>query len=124
MIELLVRIYGGIVAVLLGGLTAIFEVFYSNLRIGSVLVPASMLIAFAVNFGLTWFAWYTMDKTWAPVFAIVPWCVVMVAAVSQRPEGDWLILPNNWAGALAVVAGMAGFAAPFLRLVKPRRPAL
>jgi hypothetical protein len=122
MIELLIRVYGGIVAFLLGTLTALFEVFYSNLRIGAALVPASMLVAFAVNFGLTRFAWYTVGKTWAPVFAIAPWFVVMIAAVIQRPEGDWLILPDNWGGALTVVAGMAGFAAPFLRVVtRPRR---
>lgn len=121
MIDLIVRIGGGIVAFALGALTGIFEVFYSNLRIGAVLVPASMLVAFAANVALTRFAWFTVRQNWAPVLAFVPWCVVMVAAVSKRSDGDWLILPDNWAGALAVVAGMAGFAMPFLRLVKPRR---
>jgi hypothetical protein len=121
MIDLMVRIGGGVVAFALGALTAVFEVFYSNLRLGTALVPAAMLVAFGANVGLTRFAWFTVGPTWAPALAFVPWCVVMVAAVVERPDGDWLILPNNWAGALTVVAGMAGFAVPFLRLVKPRR---
>jgi hypothetical protein len=115
-IDYLIRIVGGAVCVALGALSALFEAFYSNIFLG---LP-SMVVAFAGGFGLTYFAWYAVEKRWAPVFAIVPWLIVMVAAASLRPEGDAVIVSSSWGGALAAVLGMVGFAVPFFRL--PRRP--
>ncbi|NUT31737.1 MAG: hypothetical protein HOV79_01555 [Hamadaea sp.] len=120
--EIILRIAGAVVAVVLGAVTGVYEVFYSNLRIGAVLMPAAMLVAFGVNVALTRFCWYAVGTRWAPVLAIVPWVAVMIAGVTKRTEGDWLVLPDNWAGALMILAGMAGFAVPFLRLATPRRP--
>lgn len=121
--ETLLRIAGGVVAFALGAVSGVYEVFYSNLRIGAALVPAAMLVAFAANVALTRFCWYAVGTRWAPALAIVPWVAVMIAGVTKRTEGDWLVLPDNWAGALMIVSGMAGFAVPFLRLATPRRPA-
>jgi hypothetical protein len=120
-VDLLLRIAGGVVVAVLGAVTAVYEAFYANLRIGPVPLPVTILGAFAACFFLTLFAWAAVGPHWSPALAIAPWAVVMVAAVSQRPEGDWIVLPDSWAGALTVVAGMAGFAVPFFRLVRPRR---
>jgi len=114
--EYLIRIAGGAVCVALGALTALFEAFYSNFFAG---LP-SMVVAFAGGLGLTHFAWYTIGIRWAPAFPIGPWLIVMVAAASQRPEGDAVIVSSSWGGALTAVIGMVGFAVPFFRL--PRRP--
>jgi hypothetical protein len=119
MTEYLLRVAGGAVCAALGALTALYEAFYSNVFTG---LPA-MAVAFLACFGLTHFAWFTVGKRWAPVLAIVPWLTVVVAAVSQRPEGDGVILGNSWAGALAAVLGMVGFAAPYFRSVR-RPPAI
>ncbi|WP_051366505.1 hypothetical protein [Hamadaea tsunoensis] len=119
--DLLLRIAGGIVVAVLGAVTAVYEAFYANLRIGSIPLPVTILGAFAACYLLTLFAWTTVGAYWAPALAIAPWAAVMIAAVSQTAEGDWIILPDSWAGAVTVVAGMLGFAAPFLRLVRPRR---
>lgn len=120
MTEYLLRVAGGVVCAALGALTALYEVFYSNIFSG---LP-SIVVAFAACFGLTHLAWFTVGTRWAPVLAIVPWLVVTIAAVSQRPEGDAVILGNSWGGALAAVLGMVGFAVPFFRAVRPRRPAI
>lgn len=118
MTRYLLRIAGGAVCAALGALTALYEAFYSNVFTG---LPA-VAVAFALCLGLTRFAWYTVGARWAPVLAIVPWVTVMVAAVSQRPEGDAVIVGNSWAGALAAVLGMVGFAAPYFRPVgRPTR---
>jgi hypothetical protein len=102
----------------LGALTALYEAFYSNFFTG---LPA-VVVAFLGCFGLTHFAWYTLGTRWAPVLAIVPWLTVIVAAVSQRPEGDSVIVGNSWTGALAAVLGMVGFAAPYFRSARGPRP--
>jgi hypothetical protein len=46
----------------------------------------------------------------------------MIAAVSKRPEGDWIVLPDSGTGALTIVAGLVGFAVPFFTsaLARPR----
>lgn len=119
--DLLLRIAGGIVTAVLGAVTAVYEAFYANLRIGPVPLPVTILVAFAACYGLTLFSWSTVGPHWAPALAVVPWAAVMIAAVSQTREGDWIILPDSWAGALTIVAGMAGFAAPFFRLMRPGR---
>ena len=116
MTDRLIRIAGGVVCAALGALTAVYEAFYSNLFSG---LP-SMAAAFLCGFGLTYFAWYAVATRWAPVFAIVPWLTVIVAAASVRPEGDAVIVSTSWGGALAAVLGMVGFAVPYFRL--PRRP--
>jgi hypothetical protein len=115
-VNLLIRIAGGAVCVALGALSAVYQAFYSNIWSG---LP-SMIVAFFACLGLTRFAWYTVGTRWAPVFAIVPWLTVMVAAVSPRPEGDAVILGSSWGGALTAVLGMVGFAVPYFRA--PRRP--
>ena len=114
MIEYLLRAAGGAVCVALGALTALYEAFYSNIFSG---LP-SIVVSFAAGLGLTYFAWFTVSTRWAPVLAIVPWLAVTVAAVSQRPEGDTVILGNSWGGALAAVLGMVGFAVPFFRAAR------
>jgi hypothetical protein len=119
--EYALRIGGGVVCAALGALTAVYEAFYSNFYQG---LPA-VAVAFLCGFGLTHFAWFTVGTRWAPVLAIVPWLIVMVAAASQRTEGDGVILGNSCGGALGAVVGMVGFAAPYFRTVRrPRPPAL
>jgi hypothetical protein len=113
-IEYLLRAAGGAVCAALGALMALYEAFYSNIFSG---LP-SIVVSFAAGLGLTYFAWFTVGTRWAPVLAIVPWLAVTVAAVSQRPEGDTVILGNSWGGALAAVLGMVGFAVPFFRAAR------
>lgn len=115
--EYLLRIGGGVVCAALGALTAVYEAFYSNFYTG---LPA-VAVAFLGGFGLTHFAWFTVGTRWAPALAIVPWLLVIIAAASQRTEGDGVILGNSWGGALVAVVGMVGFAAPFFRTVRGPR---
>lgn len=116
--EYVLRIAGGAVCVVLGALSALYEAFYSNFSTG---LP-TVVIAFLGGIGLTHFAWFTVGTRWAPLLAIVPWLTVMVAAASQRPEGDGVILGNSWAGALTALLGMAGFAVPYFRSARRPRP--
>jgi len=112
------RIAAGVVCAALGALTALYEAFYSNFYSG---LPA-VVVAYGACYGLTRFAWYTVGTRWAPVLAIAPWLIVMVAAASQRTEGDGVILGNSWGGALTAVVGMVGFATPYFRSVRRPRP--
>jgi hypothetical protein len=112
--EYLMRAAGSVVCAALGAVSALYEAF------GVIGGLPSMVLAFVGGMGLTHFAWFTVGTRWAPVMAIVPWLVVMVAAVSQRPEGDAIILGTSWVGALTAVLGMIGFAVPFFQANRAR----
>ncbi len=117
------RVAGGVVAVALAVVTALIEIFYTPLRVGGVLVGASVVLAVVVNFYLPRFTVEATGVGWVALLPPLAWFGLAVVAAGRRGEGDILI--TNWVGLLMVFAGSIAFAAGGYRLmVPPRRRSL
>lgn len=106
-----VRIAGGVVALALTVVTALVEIFYVPLRVGGVLVGASVLLAVLINF---WLPRYTVALTGTGWVALLPpliWFALMLLASVRRTEGDLLLAGDNWVGLATIFAGSLAFAA-------------
>jgi hypothetical protein len=114
-----VRVAGGVVAVALAVVTALIEIFYTPLRVGGVLVGASIVLAVVVNFYLPRFTVAATGVGWVALLPPLAWFVLSVAAAGRRGEGD--ILLTNWVGLGTVFAGSIAFAAGGYRLMVPPR---
>jgi hypothetical protein len=121
--DLAVRIIGGLIALILALFTAVFELFYAPLAIGTVPLPVTIPAALVTNVALVWFAYQATGKK---LFALVPgvlWMVVMVVASARTSEGDLVL--SGWAGLLTLFAGVAGYTFAARRLIiPPRQPPL
>ncbi|MEV6926009.1 hypothetical protein AB0M46_16150 [Dactylosporangium sp. NPDC051485] len=105
-----IRVAGLLIAVLLAIVFALFEVFYSPLRIGGVRVPVSLVVALATNPLLGWFAFTTSRLRLAALLPGAAWCVIWFGAAGKTSEGDLLITSDNWVGLLTLFTGSLAFA--------------
>ncbi|MBV1849058.1 hypothetical protein [Catellatospora tritici] len=105
-VDLLLRVVGAALAVVLGVLTAFAEAACTGLRLGGWPAVWVLPLAVGANVFLIWFARTAVGVPWAWWFAAVPWFLVMVFAVGGTTEGDQLA--NSWLGlALLALGGMA-----------------
>ena len=88
----------GIVVVLVSGWAALVEVFWLPLRIGSVLVPLSIVGAVVGNLMLTAAAHRLSGSRVVAVLPAVVWLVVAVSAMIRRPEGDVVLTGGGGTG--------------------------
>ncbi|BCJ72405.1 hypothetical protein CS0771_19490 [Catellatospora sp. IY07-71] len=110
LLDLALRGIGALLAVFLGGMTALLEAVYTPYRIGGW--PALWLppLAFGVSLLLGWFARTVTGTVWGWWLAAVPWFLVMVFAVGGTQEGDQIAA--TWLGLLVLAAGGIGFVGP------------
>lgn len=88
----------GLLAAVVSLWLALTEVFWLPLRVGSVLVPVSVLVAVVGNLLLPSAA---LRRSGSRVVAVVPalvWLVVVIAAMTRRPEGDLVMIGRGAAG--------------------------
>ncbi|GAA1606058.1 hypothetical protein ACFQY4_42310 [Catellatospora bangladeshensis] len=110
LLDFAIRGVGALLAVFLGGMTALLEAVYTPYRIGGW--PALWLppLAFGVSLLLGWFARTVTGTAWGLWLAAVPWFLVMVFAVGGTQEGDQIAA--TWLGLLVLAAGGIGFVGP------------
>ena len=112
---------GGLVAVVATVVTAAVEIFYVPLRVGGVLVGASVVLAVVANVALVRF---TVAATGAKSAALLPplvWFGLMMLASSRQVEGDILLPGNNWVGLATIFAGSLAFGVAGYRLILSAR---
>lgn len=97
------RVLGGLAIVVLAGVCAVVEVFYLPLRVGSVLVPASVLAAIAGNIAFTRLTYAVTGSVAAALMPAAVWLAVIGRAAVARPEGDLLITDGGSSTGIAVV---------------------
>jgi len=117
-VDLALRAAGGLVALAGAVLTAVIELFYTPLYLGSVRIPATMVLAVLTNVALVWFA---HAATGSKLFALVPglvWMGLMVFAAGGTTEGD--IVLHDFFGLGTIFAGVAGYTFAAYRLIIPR----
>jgi hypothetical protein len=103
--EVALRIAGTLVGLLLGFLTALWEIFASPLRAGAFPLPVSPLLAIATNVGLVWFTRRVTGKTGLALLPGVVWFGTMMVAASKTRAGDLLIPGNEHMGLAAILLG-------------------
>ncbi|MBQ1071906.1 hypothetical protein KBX06_01805 [Micromonospora sp. C31] len=110
LLDLALRVAGGLVAVLGGTLTAVLELLLATLRVGGQLIGVSVFVAIGANIALSWFAHEAVGRRWAVALPATPWFVLMAVAAVRTAEGDLLVTGDNWVGLAMIVAGAMTFA--------------
>ncbi len=103
------RVAGGIVVAGGAAESAVLEVFYVPLRVGTVVLPVSILAAVVLNVVFPRVMFAATFVRWAVAVPAVLWLVVMVAMALGRPEGD-VVLPGTWVGLGVLFGGTAAAA--------------
>jgi Family of unknown function (DUF6113) len=117
---------------------ALVEVFWLPLRVGTVLVPVSLVAAVLGNYLLVEGTHRASRSRVVAVLPAVTWIVVAVAAAFRRPEGDLVVLGGTGdlgllglaflllgvvAAAVAVGRALARPLRPLPEPVRPPEPA-
>ena len=101
---LALRVAVGVLISLFSVGLAVVEAFLVPLRIGTVPLPLSVLLAVAGNAGLTKLAVRQTGSIVWGVLQPVLWLLVIVVLSLPRPEGD-LIVPGSLTGLVFLFAG-------------------
>ncbi|MGS2613507.1 hypothetical protein ACVCAH_03075 [Micromonospora sp. LZ34] len=110
LLDLALRLAGGLVAVLGAVATAVLELLFATVRVGGQLIGVSVLVAIGANVALSWFVHAAVGRRWAVALPAVPWFVLMAVAAVRTAEGDLLLAGDNWVGLAMIVAGAMTFA--------------
>jgi hypothetical protein len=120
------RVGWAVVVVAVAAWLALVEVFWLPLRVGGVLVPASVLAAVAGNLLLVGAALRLTGSRLVAVLPAVAWLVVVVAAMMRRPEGDLVIIGRGALGVIGLAFLLLGAVAAAVAvgrvLATPRTP--
>lgn len=118
-LDVVLRVSGGVVAVLGGALSAALELLLAPLRVGGQLIGVAVVVAVVVNLLLGWFAHRVVARRWAVALPAVPWFLLVAIAGLRTDEGD-LLLAGTWVDLGMIVAGAMTFAVVGFRDPRPR----
>jgi hypothetical protein len=117
--ERLLRAGGLVVALPLGFVLGVWDIFLGPLYAGSVPLPVAPVLAVAGNLGLIWF---TRTVTGSRRLALLPgmfWFAAMLIGANRTHEGDALIPGNEWMGLLSLLLVAATWGLSAYRLMLP-----
>jgi len=123
-LDRLLRIAGGVVAVGLAAAFAVYGAFLAPLYFpgSDIRLPVALVFALVGNPLLTWFTYRVTAQRLAVLAPAAVWCGVWLAASGRTTEGDLLITGDNWVGLTTLFVGPLAFAAgAYLTMI--RRPA-
>jgi hypothetical protein len=100
-----VRFLAGVVVVLDAALLALTEVAWLSLRVGTVPVPISALVALVTTPLLVRAADAVLPGTRFALVPVVVWLVVVLVVGLWSPAGPGMF-PADWRGILLVAAGL------------------
>jgi hypothetical protein len=117
-LDQVVRVVGGVLAVVLALLTGLLELILAPLRVSGHLVGLSALLVVPVNIALAWFAVAAVGRKGAVALPWVTWTLLMFVAAGMRTdEGDYLLAGDNWVGMAMILFGSVAFAGYLYRLI-------
>lgn len=121
-LDLGLKVFGALLMLALGGVTAIYEVMYSPSRIDGVRFPISLVLAVVVNPVLATATYWVVGRRLAALLPALPWCVVWLIASAKTREGDLFVNNQNWVGLITLLAGPIAFAlAVFIPVLREQR---
>jgi hypothetical protein len=124
LLDVVLRVVGGLVAVAGGVLTALIALLLSTVRVGGQLIGVSVVVTIAGAVAVSWFAYTTVGRRWAVALPALPWFVLMAVAAVRTDEGDLLVAGENWVGLAMITTGAMTFAVMAFRQIlspQPRR---
>jgi hypothetical protein len=115
--ELATRIGGTLVGMVGALFTALIEIFLTPLRVGTALVPVSLLLVVICNYLIAWFTFRTTTHIGLATLPGVVWLVVTFLAARKTTEGDLLLTGDNWVATVLLIGGLIVYAAALYRLI-------
>jgi hypothetical protein len=122
LLDVLVRVLGAVVAIWGGFLLGTYATFMTPYRIGTALVPVSLLLAVGGNLALIWFAYVTTRNKFLALLPGLVWVVLSFVAANRTTEGDLVLFQSNWVGTVYLFAGSVTIAVAAYRLIVPKSP--
>ena len=119
--EILVRAGGLMVACWGAVLLAAVGAFLTPYRIGSVLVPISVVLVVVGILGLTQFAHEVTGHTWLSLIPGLIWLIISFGWSSRTSEGDLVLIEQNWVATVYLLAGSVTIGIAAYRMIVPRR---
>lgn len=95
---------------------AVLECFLLPLRIGSVPLPLSILVAVLVNAGLPALSYHLTASRAVAAMPVIVWIALVIVASVPRPEGD-VIVTGTWRGIAFLILGASAGAYAVARLL-------
>ncbi|SCE89351.1 hypothetical protein GA0074696_1505 [Micromonospora purpureochromogenes] len=117
LLDVALRIAGGLVSVVGGVLVALLGLLLSTVRVGGHLIGVSVLVTIGAAIAVSWFAYATVGRRWAVALPALPWFVLMAVAAVRTTEGDLLVAGDNWVGLGMITAGAMTFAVMAFRQI-------
>ncbi len=121
-VETLLRAGGAVVSLWGAVVLAIAGAFLTPFRVGTVLVPVSILLAVAGNAVLVWFARRTTRHRFLTVAPGLVWLGLTFFALGRTTEGDLVLYQENWVSMVYLLAGAATVAYLGYRALVPDAP--
>ncbi|HEY7223482.1 MAG TPA: hypothetical protein VH561_07725 [Micromonosporaceae bacterium] len=119
--EVLLRLAGVVVASAAAFVLAVVGAFLTPLRVGTVLVPVSLVLVVA---GLVAIMWFTRAVTARAGFALIPggvWLIVSLALSVRTHEGDLVLVQQDWVALVYLLLGTVTIGVLAYRMTMRRR---
>lgn len=120
-LDLLLRVAGAVIGVWGGVLLSFYGAFLTGFKIGTVLVPISLVLAIAGNILLIWFTYQASGHKFVALIPSLVWVVLSFVASSRTTEGDLVLVDSNWVSVVYLLAGSITIGLAAYRLILPRR---
>jgi hypothetical protein len=118
--DIWIKVGGLIVACWGAVLLAAVGAFLTPFRIGSVLVPISLLLCVVGLLGLTQFAYDVSGHPWLSLIPGGIWLVISFAWSARTNEGDLVLVGQNWVATVYLFAGAITIGVAAYRMIVPR----
>jgi hypothetical protein len=115
------RLAGLLVAVLGAVLVALIGAFFTPFRIGSVLVPVSLVLVVAGLTIVTRFAHAVTGHIGLSLIPGVVWLVLSLVLSVRTTEGDLVLISTNWVATVYLLVGSVTIGVLGYRMILPRR---
>jgi hypothetical protein len=120
-VDLALQVAGIVVALAGTFVVAAYGAFLTPLRMGTVLIPVSVLIGVGGIWALSTFVSAVTEIRWLALLPGVGWLVLTFLAAIRTTEGDLILTGNNWVATVYLLSGTATVGFCGYRLLLPRR---
>ncbi len=120
-VDIGLRVVGTLLAVVLAGLIAVIGAFLTPFRVGTTLVPISLVIEVVGNVGVIWFAYQVTRNRLLALLPALVWVVLSFLAARKTTEGDLVLIGSDWVASAYLLLGPTAIAVCAYRLFLPSR---